>query len=223
MGVTDAYADFTRYKAVFPDKTSDSDNSEIDKQCTAVSRYLERKLGRFFTQDNAVTSRIYYPRGYASGDPEAENPWVGLSRARDLEVDDISTTTGLVITVDTDRDGSFADETALAATDYELRPLNSDKGPEPRPWYVIHLPAWSTQSGWAPGCPVQVTAKFGWPAVPEAIVQATVQLVAILRIESPRATSQISAGFDTVLGASREAQAIVSELSRVYKRSWVFV
>jgi hypothetical protein len=69
---------------------------------------------------------------------------------------------------------------------------------------------------------VQVTARFGWPAVPQAIVQATCQLVGILRLESPRATSQISEGLDSVLGASFEAQKIVENLQRVYARRWVF-
>lgn len=221
MPITDAYADNVRYKAIVG-KTSGDNDTEIDAQLLAVTRYLDRKLGRFFNRDDAVVARVYYPEGYFGGNPEAENPWVGQRSSRMLEVDDISTTTGLLIKIDTNRDGLFTDETALASTDYELLPLNADKGPEPKPWNVIHLPVWSTKIGWMPGAPVQVTARFGWPAVPEAIVQATCQLTAILRLESPRATSQISAGLDTVLGASRQAQDIVNELSRVYARPRVF-
>jgi hypothetical protein len=221
LAITDAYATNATYKAVIGKSTGD-DDSQIDAQCLAISRYIDRKLNRFFTRDDAVTTRIYYPLGYYSGNPEAENPWIGIPRARDLDVDDISTSTGLVIKIDTDRDGDFSDETALLVTDYELHPLNADKGPEPKPWNQIHLPAWSTRQGWPTGSPIQVTARFGWPAVPQAIVQATCQLVAILRIEGPRATSQISAGFDTVLGASSEAQDIVKQLQAVYDRRLVF-
>lgn len=221
MSVQDAYANDTKYKAIIGKSTGDND-TEINAQLLAVSRYIERRLGRFFNRDDAVTSRLYYPSGYFSGNPEAENPWVGQPSSRTLEVDDISTTTGLVITIDSNRDGSFSGETALTAADYELLPLNADKGPEPKPWNIIHLPVWSTRIGWMPGAPVQVTARFGWPAVPEAIAQATCQLTAILRLESPRATNSISAGFDTVLGTSRQAQDIVNELSRVYERRKVF-
>lgn len=224
MALGDAYCDNVTYKAIIG-KTSGDDDTEIDSQLLFVSRWVERFLGykeTGFNIDTAVANRIFYPRGYYSGNPEAENPWLGTRATRDLEVDPIATTTGLVITVDTDRDGSFADETALAATDYELRPLNADKSPEPRPWLVVHLPTWSTLAGWYPGSPVQVTAKFGWPAVPQAIVQLTAQLVAIWRLETPRATSQISAGFDTVIGTSGPAQSILKDVARSYKRTRLF-
>lgn len=183
-----------------------------------MSRYLDRKLNRFFTRDDNVVSRIYYPTGYYAGNPEAENPWIGVRGSRELTVDDISTTTGLVVKIDESRDGSFVGDTALATTDYELRPMNADKGPEPKPWNIIALPAWSTKIAWAAGCPVQVTARFGWPTVPEAIAQSACQLVGIYRLDSPRATSQINAGFDAVLGTSRQAQDIVERLMAVYAR-----
>jgi len=169
-----------------------------------------------------VVTRLYYPSGYYSGNPEAENPWLGARASRDLVVDDVATTTGLLIRIDEDQDGLFTDETDLAVTDYELHPLNAGKGPEPQPWTMIRLTRWGTRSAWPNGCQVQVTAKFGWPAVPQAIAEATCQLTAILRLESPRATSQMSAGFDTILGASQEAQDIVEKLQKVYAKRWVF-
>jgi hypothetical protein len=219
--VTDPYATATTYRGIFG-KSDTGDDAEILLQLTAVSRYVERKLGRFFTQDAAVVPRIFYPMGYFSGNAEAENPWLGVRSSRDLYVDDIATSTGLLIKIDTNRDGVFTDETALAATDFELRPLNADKGPEPMPWTQIHLPVWSTRIGWIPGAPIEITAKWGWPAVPESIAQAVCQLTGILRIESPRATNQISAGLDTVLGASHEAQDIVENLMKVYAKRKVF-
>lgn len=221
MAIADAYATSAQYKAIISMTSGDHD-SEIDAQCLAVSRYLDRSLGRFFTRDDSVVQRIYYPSGYYAGNPEAENPWLGVRGARDLETDDIASTTGLVIKIDTNRDGVFTDEAALATTDYELWPLNADKGPEPQPWNRIHLPAWSGKLAWPAGCPVQITAIFGWPAVPQAIVQATCQLVGIYRLESPRATSSMSAGFDTVLGTSKQAQDIVDRLQTVYSRRRVF-
>lgn len=69
----------------------------------------------------------------------------------------------------------------------------------------------------------EVTAIFGWPAVPKGIERATIDLTAILRLESPRATSHITESIDTVVGTSFEAQKIVDELSRVYaKPAWIF-
>ena len=225
IAITDAYADNGDYKAIFSGLSGDHD-TELDEQLLFVSRWVDRDLGykeTGFNRDDAVIARIYYPPGFYSGDPEAENPWLGSRATRDLAVDPISTATGLVIRIDEDQDGVFTDETVLAATDYELRPLNADKGPEPRPWDTIRLTRWGTRSAWPNGSAVQVTARFGFPAVPPAIRQLTIQLLGIWRADSALATDQISQGFDSVIGASDIAQGLLEKVRRSYKKRWVVV
>jgi hypothetical protein len=222
--LSDAYADVTTYKARLGITVSTFD-AHITTDLTLVSRYLDKKLNRRhtgFSSDGSLVSRVFYPRGYYAGNPEAENPWMGVRGSRDLTVDDISTATGLVITIDTNRDGNFADETALAATGYQLLPLNADKYPEPEPFNVIQLPAWSTRQGWPAGCPVQVTAKFGWPAIPTGITRATLDLTSILRLESPEAVTRTEEDVIGVLSGNEKAIAIVANLPKTYKRDWVF-
>jgi|SRR5690554_699755 len=96
--------------------------------------------------------------------------------------------------------------------DYELWPYNADKGPEPRPYMKIISP-----TGFCRGQRVKVTAKFGWPAVPAAIKSATIQLTAILRLESPRATRRIEE-LGSTIEASPDAQSIIRQLMDGYKR-----
>ena len=201
MAVTDAYASAPVYRKLIS-KTDSAEDAEIDTDLKAVSRYLDRMLGRFFTRDAGATARIFArePRG----DP------------RLLWVDDLAVAP-TSIKIDENGDGGFAGETALAAADFELWPLNAGKGPEPRPWTMIHLRRSRGTTGWPAGRRVEVTAQWGWPAIPHAVARATVHLTAILRLETPRATMRVPELGDA-FEASREAQGIVRELAGAYRR-----
>ena len=133
-----------------------------------------------------------------------------------LYIDDLVVLTS--IKIDEDSDGSFADETALVAADYQLLPLNAAVGAEPRPYTAIELTEWGTKNAFAPGMRVEVVATFGWPTVPPPIERATIHLAAILRLESPRATRRIAEGLDGAIETSRKAQDIIGELERHYRK-----
>lgn len=169
----------------------------------AVSRWLDHRLGRFFTQDASAVQRIFI-------------------RPRDqhdvtmLYVDDLAAAPTEVI-IDKDNDGSFADETALASSDYELRPLNADKGPEPGPYTAIYATHWGDEGGWPAELRIRVTAQYGWPAVPPAIRDATIELAGLLRIETPRSTSRIAEGLTAVERTSADAQRLLRDLIAAYK------
>lgn len=200
MALSAAYVTVEEFKAATDLKGSQQD-SVIERELTAVSRLIDSLTGDFFGQDASVQNRIYWPR------PD------GNSRAKTvLRVDPISTTTGFVIKVDEDLDGSFADETAWASTDYQLWPVNAALKPEVEPYREIFIPSWSTKSTWSVGYPVQVTARFGWPAVPGGIQEACIELTRILRVEGPRGTGRINADLQTVFNTSREAQSIIRQL-----------
>lgn len=198
MAVTDAYATAVQYRGIIS-KSDIADDAAILVDLTAISRYMEGRLGRFFTQDAAAVSRLYVP---------SESTTV-------LRVDDLSAAPSSV-KIDDDDDGVFTDETALAAADYELCPLNADKGPEVYPWDSIRLTPWGSRSYFPAGVRVQVTAKFGWPAVPSAIQRACIHLTAILRLESPRATRRIQE-LDQVIETSPDAQRIIRQLTQQYQ------
>lgn len=217
MPVIDAYATPSQYRDRV-NRSDDGHDAEIAENLAAVSRYLDRKLRRFFTRDAVAVAHTFYPGTFWRGDAEAENPWKGTPRARWLDVDDIASTAGLTIKVDEARVGNFTAALTLAATDYQLYPLNADKGAEPVPWTRVLLPSWSSLMGWPPGSPVEITAVWGWPAVPQAVREATVQITGWWRLDTPRATSRIQEGLEGAIETSREAQRIIMDLTKNYAK-----
>lgn len=219
--VTDAYAKVTDYKAA-AGLTDDSKDLAVARDLMAVTQFLARRLNRFFTKDAAAVARTFWtPNGRSIGNPDGENPYGYGARENPqaiLFVDDMAVAP-TSIKIDTDRDGSFADETALAAADYLLQPLNAPAGPEPAPYTSLELTPWGAWGSWPRGCLVEVTAQWGWPGdPPPAIVSATIELTRILRLESPRATATVNLGLDTIEQVSAEARSIIHNLVRDYSR-----
>jgi hypothetical protein len=91
--------------------------------------------------------------------------------------DDVSTLTGLVVKTDTNADGTF-DQT-WASSDYQVEPLNNlVKGRSVNNLRAVGdylFPVYG--DGLAS---VEVTAKWGWPAVPDPIEQATLMMASRL-------------------------------------------
>jgi hypothetical protein len=139
---------------------SDLDDDVLLEGCiSAASRQIDRYCNRWFWQDASLVTREFF--AYDS---------------RNVYVNDISTTTGLVVKVDINADGTFA-QTLTIATNFVLLPRNAAYDYPVRPWTQIRIidqgitffPIWNTgQAG------VQVTAKFGWAAVPDLVKQACI-------------------------------------------------
>lgn len=198
MAIGDSYATAAEYRTA-TGMTDTTQDTAILNNLKSISRVIEAKLGRFFNKDVSAVARLYFREA--------------LKKADVLYVDDLVSVT--TIKIDKDNDGSFADETALVAADFELHPLNALQGPEARPYTEIWTTPWGAEGTWASGLRIQVTGVFGWPAVPQAIKDATIQLGALLRIETPRATRRIPE-LGEAIEASREAQSIVKDLMRAY-------
>ncbi len=204
MAVTDAYATAAEYRARIS-KSSTDDDTELDLDLRAISDYISRRVGRNFEVDATDSTRIFSRRAGA----HPRRLWVD-----DLSADPTS------ITIDADRDGSFADDTALAATDYQLQPVNAPTGRESEPYTKLWIPTWSSKGEWPAGYPVQVVGLFGWPSVPAAVQAATIELTAIWRLESPRATERVSE-MGELTRVSQEAARIVKSLQDVYRRVYL--
>lgn len=198
MAIGDAFVTAAAYRARIV-KSSSSVDSAIESSLKTTSRWLERILGvESFNKDGTATSRVYIGNG-----------------SRCLDVAEIASTAGLAIKIDEDDDGDFSDETALATTDYELRPLNADKGPEAKPWTEIYLPNWSNYGVWPAGQRVQVTAIHGWPAVPDAIANICIEFTSMMRGESPWFTGRI-AEIDDLENVSPQARGMLNSVREAY-------
>lgn len=194
MAIGDAYATLAEYKAEMS-KTDTADDTPLTRQLLAVSRLIDQETGHFlgFNKDASDVARTYKPR------------WGG--EFLDLGDDYYASVTSIAV-----------DGVALGASDWELTPLNAANKPEAEPYRRIrHL-----TSSWAAETTVVVTGKAGWPAVPKAIVTACVQLTAILRMESPRATSRANE-VGGVIATSRVGQSIVAELRQSYPNPAAYV
>lgn len=153
MAVTNGYCTVAELRAHLGDSGSKLDTGGLEKAINATSRAIDKYTGRRFWQDSSAQVRVYRP-------DDVYTAWV----------DDISTTTGLVIKTDTGLDGTWA--TTWDAADYQLEPLNAALGDAAYAWWRIVAIDDKTFPAHARRTTLQVTAKFGWPAVPDDVNEA---------------------------------------------------
>ncbi|KJS60694.1 hypothetical protein VM95_19760 [Streptomyces rubellomurinus] len=140
-------------------------DSLLAKALSAAARSIDASCGRRFYLDAAATARTYNPNGRVLAADGGER----------LIVDDLGDTAGLLVEA-----GTGGVWTAI--TGYETGPDNAlVRG---RPVTALVMPAGTWGSG---STRVRVTARWGWPAVPDDVVQATLIQAARLfrRKDSP--------------------------------------
>jgi hypothetical protein len=166
MAITNGYCTLAELKPELRIPSADTDDdTRLEVAIAAASRQIDAHCGRFFWREAGTHTREFYANDH-----------------RRCEVDDISTVTGLVVQVDDDDDGVF-ETTLTISTDFILRPLNAADHVPVLPYNEIVLvdaingnfPM--SQSG-RPG--VRVTARFGWPAVPDDVKKACLVQSAML-------------------------------------------
>jgi hypothetical protein len=91
-----------------------------------------------------------------------------------LEIDDLSTVTGLIVKIDNDGNGTF--ETTLTInTDFRVEPINAPDQTPVVPYTQLRIIGSSSYAWPQPYYDrptVQVTGTFGWSAVPDEIAEA---------------------------------------------------
>jgi hypothetical protein len=164
-GSTDLYTDLETVKSSLGKITADDRDELINNAIRSACRWIDRRTGRRFYADQAATARTF--------------PIVGQSLYRDGEqvllVDDIADETGLAVA--TGRTGAWTVVTGC------------ETGPDNALAYGRAVTEIRAGSGWLPASGrIQVTARWGWPAVPDEIAQAAQLLAARLyrRKDSPQ-------------------------------------
>jgi hypothetical protein len=140
---------------------ADTGNEVVTDAIAAASRTIEAYCTRTFGQRTETT--LFYSPSLVRG------RWV-------IEIDDLATATDLVVKTDTSGGGTYA-TTLTVNTDFVLEPRNQMFGGQTG-WPYTRLRGTSMlifpirQFEWQADT-VKVTGTFGWPAVPDAVKQAT--------------------------------------------------
>lgn len=159
MALGDSYATLTELKTRL-DIADTTDDDRLTASLAAASREIEAYCGRQFNDAGAASARVFRPAGCT----------LAL-------VDDFNTTTGLVVATDEGDDGTY--ETTWAAGDYELEPLNGVvAGLSGWPFYRIRAVESRTFPTVRRRATVQVTARWGWTAVPAPVKEACLMIAA---------------------------------------------
>lgn len=154
MTVVHAYCSVEEVRDQLGDSGSTLATNLMEKAVNAASRAVDGYCGRRFWQDPAAVTRKYRPR-----------------RRDRVTVNDISTTTGLI--VETASSASWAAPTTWTLdTDFELQPDNADfDGPAYAWWRLV-----AVGTKWFPRAryrSVRITARWGWSQIPDPVSEAT--------------------------------------------------
>ncbi len=182
------------------------DDIHLATSIEAACRWIDKLCGRRFYIDGTtpadVTARVFYPT----------NEYC-------VKVDDFASATNLVVKTDAGDDLTYESTWAIA-TDFELHPLNQ-LGPAGQAWCYNEIVAVGGRYFPATrrAC-VQVTARWGWPAVPADIKLAALQLASFC-FKNKEAPLGIAAFTD--LGALRaRTPSIVLDLLAGYEKETAY-
>lgn len=137
-----------------------------------------------------------------------------------LDVDPIASTTGLVVEVDQDNNGTYETVWTIG-TDFRLEPINAAVNGEPWTRLVPLGTRWFPRLAYRPG--VRVTAKFGWPGgtAPAPVKHAVLIQASRLfkRKDSPFGVAG-SVEFGSEIRLLAKLDPDVESLVRPYRRNW---
>lgn len=187
MATTNAYTTVAEVREHLGDSGSKLDVDLLERAITTASRGIDRycsggKLDgwRKFWLDADVTTKVF----------QVDDP--GLAW-----VDDIGSTTGLVVKTDDDGDGVY-ETTWTQGTDFHLEPLNMDvvaSGDTATPWAFWRIAAIGLDVGTSSKrfsrfqhrATLQVTARWGWSSTPAEVNFSAILLAVKLfkRKDSP--------------------------------------
>ena len=160
MAITNGYITLAGLKTYL--KIDDAvEDTLLEQIIESASRSIDRIANRRFYLDSTASARTYRP--------------IGNLR---VITDDIGSTSGLILKTDPDANGNYQ-TTFTLNTDYIVEPTNALAKNRPVNYLTIVGPtAMSLPVNYWPQ--VQVTARWGWPSVPDDIEQATYILSADL-------------------------------------------
>jgi hypothetical protein len=183
----------------------------------ATPAQLETRLGR--ADDGRYTNALAAATNHVNGFCRRQFNKTTTAAARTFEVvdactaivDDFHTVTDLVIKTDDNDDATF--ETTWVAADYELEPFGGVvDGETGWPFYWVkavgskRFPTSSRRKA-----VLQVTAQWGWAAVPPLVVEATLdEAEAIIAKEQGMVVAEAIDGYSTTYGRTLSPRSKVA-------------
>lgn len=165
------YATLADLKQIRPSPTGNTDiDAAMLRALNTASRRIDRMCGgRQFWLEKVASQRVFRPQGRIV--PADGGEW--------LIVDDIGDPTGMIVETG---DGI----TWTAVTNFETGPENAIAYQTPITKLFRRLMPW-THWSLVPNAQVRVTALWGWPIIPDEVVQATLILAnrLYMRKDSP--------------------------------------
>jgi len=155
MALVNPYCSVQDVRDQLTDAAANADLGQIEKAINATSRAVDKWCGRRFWTDPAPVARTYRP-----------------GACGEAAIDDVSTTTGLVVETDPSLNGSWSATWTIGA-DFELGPENADADGGAYAWSELTaigskvFPVSRRRT-------LRVTARFGWSAIPDQVTEAAV-------------------------------------------------
>lgn len=154
MTITNGYVTLDEIRARLGGQVPADQNSALESAITDACRMIDRYCGQQFYDSGSASARTFTPRHNYR-----------------IKVDPFSTTTGLIVKTDADSDATY--ETTWTAADYELDYFGGDFGQTiSAPYDTIRAVGAYTWPLVSRSRSVQVTARWGWAAVPADIAGA---------------------------------------------------
>ena len=180
-----------------------TDDTTLATAASAASRAVQRWCGREFdvTTTASASARVFRPR----------TPTLTIT-------DDFWTTSSLVVKTDQGDDGTY-ESTLTINTDFIVEPLNGMEDGITVPYRRLRAIAWVFPM-WSTHASVQVTAAWGWAAIPDDVKQAALILAARIwkRKNSPEGVLGGFQDFGPVRITARQDPDVVALLSD-YRRA----
>jgi Phage gp6-like head-tail connector protein len=186
MTITNGYTDLETLKSYLSISNTNSDTM-LEMAINAASRGIDKYCQRKFWLDPEPVTKTFIPNNLLTVTLADNDPFGG----------DIGSVEGLVVKTDPSGDGTY--DVTWRSTDFQLRPVNAPSAwPEARPWTSLRAVGtltfpWLVNTWLTRLDRVQITALWGWPAVPDAVVQAC--LIKASRLFHRKDSPQGVAGF----------------------------
>lgn len=198
MTLTNCYVTLEDVKTRLGGASIDGGDPQLEQRITSACRAIDVHCGQFFYDSGAASARTFRPRS-----------------AVRLKVDPFSTTTGLIVKSDTSDDGTYA--TTWASTDYEVDYFGDNPS---YPFDTIEaVGSYTFPIYYRRRRTVQVTARWGWSAVPQNVLEAATILSVDLwkRKDTPFGIATGSVDFGG-LRIGRDVMAQVASLLQTFVR-----